>query len=442
MLYNKKLTTKLTAAAIAFSMVFASGAVIKVDAAGKKPTLNKINVSIKVGGKTKLSVKANGNKISKVTWKSTKPKVAVVSKKGVVTAKKVGKAQVKATFTVNGSTKRTTLKCLVTVDENAYTPITDWKTVSDPRLDLKNIDLGKAIQAFVADEIDGINCEPFALLAKSKSSENYRVFCRITPVVPDAKGYYAVVEVGLDREMNIASYNTVATTREIYEALPKEPGDTGLTGGMMQAETPSINEVQKPLIETCLKNEGKYVNKYMPIALLGTQVVNGTQFLTICEREIYDGYAYFLVNVCVDSAGKATVGDIYPCTLQDEDYSAVTNIDPNIVERDVAHIRNAIAAGTWGIVAAKISYPITFRDKAAGRDVTVKSAEEFLALDFVADPSKMDKTFLEEVTGSSPTQLRPDSKGFVLGENEEICLNDVNGEIKITAINGITGLSI
>lgn len=54
-------------------------------------------------------------KAGKVTWKSSKKSVAAVSSKGVVTAKKAGKAKI--TATVDGCK----LTCTVTVKKNEYT---------------------------------------------------------------------------------------------------------------------------------------------------------------------------------------------------------------------------------------------------------------------------------------------------------------------------------
>lgn len=61
----------------------------------KKPSVVKINKSVKVGKKIKLKSTLKLNNTSLYTYKSTKKKVAKVSKKGVVTGKKVGTATIK-----------------------------------------------------------------------------------------------------------------------------------------------------------------------------------------------------------------------------------------------------------------------------------------------------------------------------------------------------------
>lgn len=76
----------------------------------KAPKLSRKKLTMTVGQKKVLKVK---NTKKKVTWKSGKPKVVRVSKKGVLTAKKAGKAVVKA------KVGKRTLKCNVTVKKKS-----------------------------------------------------------------------------------------------------------------------------------------------------------------------------------------------------------------------------------------------------------------------------------------------------------------------------------
>lgn len=65
-----------------------------VQAKGRVPALNMKNKTLAVGQKCQLKVKNAGKK--KVKWSSTKKKIATVSKKGKVTAKKTGTAKIHA----------------------------------------------------------------------------------------------------------------------------------------------------------------------------------------------------------------------------------------------------------------------------------------------------------------------------------------------------------
>ena len=83
---------------------------ITLNTEAASPKLNKNKISLYVGSSTTLKIK---NAKSKITWKSSNKKVATVSSKGKVTAKKKGTA----TITAKVSSK--TYKCKVTV-KNPY----------------------------------------------------------------------------------------------------------------------------------------------------------------------------------------------------------------------------------------------------------------------------------------------------------------------------------
>lgn len=70
--------------------------------------LNKSAATLTVGKKLTLKVQ-NAKKGAKVKWSSNKKSVAAVSQKGIVTAKAVGKATIKAVV------NKTTLQCSITV---------------------------------------------------------------------------------------------------------------------------------------------------------------------------------------------------------------------------------------------------------------------------------------------------------------------------------------
>ena len=96
------------------------------------PKLNKTKITLKVGKKYTLKLKNNKKK---VTWSSSRKKVAAVSRKGVVTAKKAGTATIKAK--AGGKT----YKCKVTVkkaakktSKNPYIVASTWKSYTEEGL--------------------------------------------------------------------------------------------------------------------------------------------------------------------------------------------------------------------------------------------------------------------------------------------------------------------
>lgn len=86
------------------------------------PKLSKKSATIKVG-KT-LQLKLNGN-TQKVTWESSKPSVATVSKKGKITAKKSGKCVVTATVS------NKSYKCNITVKKPKTTTSEDTSSPAE-----------------------------------------------------------------------------------------------------------------------------------------------------------------------------------------------------------------------------------------------------------------------------------------------------------------------
>ena len=88
--------------------------------AAAKSNAVKLNITkkkISVGSSFQLKVKGKVSRKTVVTWKSSNKKIAVVSKKGKVTGKKVGKAQI--TVTVGGNNKKAVCKVSVEKIKNS-----------------------------------------------------------------------------------------------------------------------------------------------------------------------------------------------------------------------------------------------------------------------------------------------------------------------------------
>ena len=91
----RKIKWKQGVAVLAAISLLITGTMVPGGASAKgKIKLNKKKVTIKVGQKVKLKLK--NTKKKKVTWKSSKKKVASVTKKGVVKGKKKGTAKITA----------------------------------------------------------------------------------------------------------------------------------------------------------------------------------------------------------------------------------------------------------------------------------------------------------------------------------------------------------
>lgn len=106
-------TTNTSASASATSTVKKSVTKVVITKKGSSKAIKK-TVTIKKGKKLKLAAKVTvkGGASKKVTWKSSKKKVATVSSKGVVTGKKKGTAKITATSKANKK-KKCTIKVKV-----------------------------------------------------------------------------------------------------------------------------------------------------------------------------------------------------------------------------------------------------------------------------------------------------------------------------------------
>ena len=102
----KRSSKKFLCLILALGMACNVSSPLVVQAAKKKPKLNKKKLTLTVGQTAKLKVK---NTKKKIKWSSSKKSVATITKKGKVKAKKAGKTTIIAKF---GKKK---LKCKVTV---------------------------------------------------------------------------------------------------------------------------------------------------------------------------------------------------------------------------------------------------------------------------------------------------------------------------------------
>ena len=123
----KKLLTRICAFFIALVLVFTGVSIDSrmVEAKSVKPTKmspSKTNATLEVGSKMTLKVKTvSPKKASKaVKWSTSNKKIATVTQKGVVTAKKQGTAKITAQSKVNKKLKKT---CKVKVVKKAAATI-------------------------------------------------------------------------------------------------------------------------------------------------------------------------------------------------------------------------------------------------------------------------------------------------------------------------------
>ena len=149
-----------------------------------------------------------------------------------------------------------------------------WEKPADMKVtdDIKNL-MKKA-----AEGLDGATYDPLLVLGTQVvAGTNYRILCAETKVVQDAKPEYAIVTLYADLEGNAKIENVDASGVEAV-GLNKEQ----LVGAVEGAGPAMTDEAQKAFdgaVKTLVGAD------YKAIALLGTQVVAGTNYFILCEAE-------------------------------------------------------------------------------------------------------------------------------------------------------------
>ena len=109
------------------------------------------------------------------------------------------------------------------------------------------------------------------------------------------------------------------------------------------------------------------------------------------------------------------------------DYSLVTDIPAEEVEAFAQEIRKNIWEDNWELFASQVHYPIEIQDK---------TIENEGGLTGLLLRNTVSSDFLEEVRKESCNQMFCNWQGICMG-NGRIWINEVDGVLKITAINGM-----
>ena len=176
-----------------------------------------------------------------------------------------------------------------------------WKRASDPALTEK---VRKVFdKAF--DSLEGVSYTPVALLASrtTGSGTQYRILCKATVVVPGAQEEYVVVTLQhswLSKAEILDIGDPLCLTNLDYEE--------GAVGTCQEAESPAMTEEATAAFNKA--TEGFVGVDYVPVALLSTQTVAGTNYHILCEATtVYPGAEmhYAVVNVYESLEGNANI---------------------------------------------------------------------------------------------------------------------------------------
>ena len=176
-----------------------------------------------------------------------------------------------------------------------------WKRASDPALTEK---VRKVFdKAF--EGLEGVSYTPVALLASrtTGSGIQYRILCKATVVVPGAQEEYVVVTLQrgwLGKAEILDIGDPLCLTNLDYEE--------GAVGTWQEAESPAMTEEATAAFNKA--TEGFVGVDYVPVALLSTQTVAGTNYRILCEATtVYPGAEmhYAVVNVYESLEGNANI---------------------------------------------------------------------------------------------------------------------------------------
>ena len=126
------------------------------------------------------------------------------------------------------------------------------------------------------EKLAGGTYEPIALLGTQVvAGTNYRILCTFTPATEGADASYTIVTVYEDLEGNaeiteiLNSNAKVNVTAEVID------------GGWVAPETPDVTEEAGKALQAAVSQ--MVGAQYNPLALIGTQVVAGTNYCLLCE---------------------------------------------------------------------------------------------------------------------------------------------------------------
>ena len=155
-----------------------------------------------------------------------------------------------------------------------------WKTAASPELtDRVRSAFGQAFDGLV-----GASYTPVALLAArtTASGPQYRILCKSTVAYPGAEEQYKVVTLS-------RNWLGKAKIEAIGDAIcPTDLSDEPLAGDWQEAGSPALTEDALAAFDTA--TDGLVGVDYVPVALLSTQVVSGTNYRILCEATtVYPG---------------------------------------------------------------------------------------------------------------------------------------------------------
>lgn len=134
----------------------------------------------------------------------------------------------------------------------------------------------KTVLAKATDGLAGATYEPVAYLGSQVvAGTNHRILCKFTPSTKNAKTTYAIVTVYEDLEGKAEITGILNSEAEVQVT------DEAIDGGWTLPESFEVTEDAASSLRKA--SENVVGASYHPVALLGIQVVAGTNYCLLCE---------------------------------------------------------------------------------------------------------------------------------------------------------------
>lgn len=184
-------------------------------------------------------------------------------------------------------------------EENCFSG--SWERAASPEL----TESVTALSDRAFEGLLGASYTPTALLAArtTTAGKQYRVLYRQTMACPDAQEMYVVVTLqqGWFGQASIVDIGDALALTDLSD----------LPGAWQEPETPAITEEAVAAFHKA--TDGLVGVDYVPVALLSTQVVAGTNYRILCEATVvYPGEQmhYVVMTLSEDLAGNVSVLDV------------------------------------------------------------------------------------------------------------------------------------
>ena len=200
-----------------------------------------------------------------------------------------------------------------------------WVIPDESAMD-KNPEARAALEKAL-ENLEGAEYEPVLLLGKQVvAGTNYCILCKVTAVYPDAQPTYVMVYVYEDLDGNAEITDTKDITLGDTKTEYAETGTENIAGGWSISDEAALDKHPEAVAALEKARETLVGAEYEPVAVLGTQVVAGTNYCLLCKvTAAYTGAkpTYVMVYVYEDLEGNAELTDTVDIILgdADEEYS-------------------------------------------------------------------------------------------------------------------------